>query len=86
MQVCLLISLFFIILFFVFSGATPAAYGGSQAKGQIGAVAASLSHSSQQCRILNQPEWGQGSNLQPHGSKLDSLTTELWRELLTAIF
>ena len=31
--------------FLVFFRATPAAYGGSQAKGQIGAVAASLHHS-----------------------------------------
>ena len=31
--------------FSFFGGATPAAYGGSQARGQIGAVAASLCHS-----------------------------------------
>ena len=31
--------------FFVFSRATPMAYGGSQARGPIGAVAASLHHS-----------------------------------------
>ena len=29
------------------------AYGGSQARGEIGAVAAGLHHSSQQCRIVN---------------------------------
>ena len=32
---------------------TPAAYGGSQARGVIGAAAAGLHHSSQQLRILN---------------------------------
>jgi len=31
-------------LFFFFLRATPTAYGGSQARGQIGAVAASLHH------------------------------------------
>ena len=31
--------------FYFLGGATPAAYGGSQAKGQIGAVAAGLCHS-----------------------------------------
>ena len=37
----------FIILFFVFClfRATPAAYGGSQPRGRIGAVAAGLHHS-----------------------------------------
>ena len=39
--------------FFVFSGAAPAAYGGSQAKGLIGVVAAGLRHSSQRRQILN---------------------------------
>ena len=29
------------------------AYGGSQARGQIGVAAADLHHSSQQCQILN---------------------------------
>ena len=43
--------LFFFCLFF---RATPAAYGGgSQARDQIRAVAASLHHSSQPCRALN---------------------------------
>ena len=42
-------------LFFVFGlfRATPPAYGSSQATGWIGAVAASLHHSSWQCWILN---------------------------------
>ena len=47
-----------ILFYFIFclsasSRAAPAAYGGSQARGQIGAVAASLHHSSQPRRILN---------------------------------
>ena len=42
----------FVCLFFIFRAA-PAAYGGSQAKGHIGATAASLHLSSQQHRILN---------------------------------
>ena len=67
---------------FAFSGAAPAAYGGSQVRGRIGAVAAGLHpatatwdpnhicdlhHSSRQGQILN-TEQGQGSNPQPHGS------------------
>ena len=36
---------FFFFCLFAFSRATPAAYGGSQARGLIGAVAASLSQS-----------------------------------------
>ena len=58
----------FFFCLFVFSRATPTAFGGSQARGLIGAVAAiyakgaatlnpshvcDLHHSSQQCRILN---------------------------------
>ena len=35
----------FIYLFIIFSRAAPAAYGGLQARGPIGAVAASLCHS-----------------------------------------
>ena len=35
----------FIIIVIVFSRAPPTAYGGSQARGLIGAVAASLHHS-----------------------------------------
>ena len=38
---------------FIFFRATPIAYGGSQARGQARAVAASLHPSSQQCWILN---------------------------------
>ena len=37
--------LFFFFFFFVFSRAAPAAYGGSQARGQIGAVAAGICQS-----------------------------------------
>ena len=36
---------FFLSFFFAISGAAPAAYGGSQARGQIRAVAAGLHHS-----------------------------------------
>ena len=65
-----------------FWGGTPAAYGGSQARGQITAVAASLHHShsntisdqhlqpTPQLRATPEPqptEQGQGSNLHPHG-------------------
>ena len=47
---CLSLSLSFVIdfVFFLFSllfRATPTAYGGSQARGQIGAIAAGLHHS-----------------------------------------
>ena len=47
--------LFFVVVVVVvaISWAAPAAYGGSQARGLIGAVAASLHHSSQQRWILN---------------------------------
>ena len=41
------------IYLFIFSRAAPTACGGSQARGQIGAAAAGLHHSSQQRRILN---------------------------------
>ena len=76
------LSSFFFFLFAI-SWATPEAYGGLQARGQIGAVAASLcqSHSNggsephlkptQQFMGTLDPqpiEQGQGSNLQPHGS------------------
>ena len=65
--------------FFAISWATPAAYGGSQARGLIGAVAAGLhqSHSNAGSEPHLQPtpqltatatEQGQGLNSQPHGS------------------
>ena len=44
---------FFVFLFFCLFRAALVAYGGSQARGQIGAVADGLHHSSGQCRILN---------------------------------
>ena len=44
---------FCLFVFFVFSRATPTAYGGPQAGGLIGAVATGLHHSSQQRWILN---------------------------------
>ena len=46
----LLQSSFFFFCLFVFSGATPVAYGGSHARGPIGAVVASLHHSHSKAR------------------------------------
>ena len=86
--------LFFVFCFCLFR-ATPAVYGGSQARVQMRAVADNLhqSHSNagskprlrptpqpRQCRILTKR--GQGSNPQPHGPQSDSLATEPRRELL----
>ena len=77
------------------------AYGGSQARGLIGAVAAGLrhSHSNARSKPSLQPtpqltatpdpsptERDQGMNLQPHGSYSDSLTTAPRQELLTYPF
>ena len=42
-----------LFFFFLLFRAAPAAYGGYQARGQIGAGATSLHHSSEQCWILN---------------------------------
>ena len=56
------------VFVFAFSRASPVAYGGSHARGLIGAVVTGLHHSSRQYRILNPMEQGQGSNPQPHGS------------------
>ena len=73
----------FIYLFFAISWAAPAAHGGSQARGPIGAVATGLRQSHSNVRSEPhlwptpqltatpdpQPtEQGHGSNLQPHGS------------------
>ena len=44
---------FLIHLFILLFRSTPAAYGGSQARGQIGAATANLHHSSRQRWILN---------------------------------
>ena len=69
--------------FFFFFRATPAAHGGSQARGRIRAAAAGLQlrHSNTRFEPCLQPtpeltatpdplptEWGQGLNLKPHGS------------------
>ena len=72
---------FFVFCLFVFSRAAPTSYGGSQARGLIRAIAASLrqSHSNAiskqhlqptpQLRATLEPtERSQGSNLQLHGS------------------
>ena len=77
--------LFFVFVFFAISWAAPAAYGGSQARGQIWAVAAGLCHIHSNARSLT--HWAsQGSNSQPPGSYSDSLTTEPWRELPVMVF
>ena len=92
---CIMLTIFFSFLFFFvflpFPWAAPAAYGGSQARGLIRAVAASLHHSHSNTGSTTpqltatpdrQPtEQGQGTNLQPHGSSSDSLTTAPRREL-----
>ena len=71
------------ICFFAISWSAPMAYGGSQARGPIGAVAAGLrqNHSNEGSEPRLQPtpqltakpdrqptEQGQGPNPQPHGS------------------
>ena len=43
----------FLFCFFCLFRAIPVAYGGSQARGRIGATVTGLHHSSQQCWILN---------------------------------
>ena len=83
MYMCIFLSLFSVTRFFffsrlfVFSSATPMAYGGSQARGLIGAIATGLrqSHSNlgSEPGLTAMPdpqptERGHGSNLQPHGS------------------
>ena len=79
---------FFISLFLCLFRAIPAAYGGSQARGWIGAVAAGLHHRhsnagsephlwpTPQLTPMPDPqptERGQGSNLRPHGCQSDLL-------------
>ena len=49
----LFLFLFIFCLFLLFLWAATTAYGGSQARGRIGAVTTVLHHSSQQCWILN---------------------------------
>ena len=100
------INLKFIYLFiycclFAFSRAAPLAYGGSQARGSIGAIATVLHHShnntgselhlrpTPQLTTTRDPrltEQGQGSNPQPHGSESESLTTVPPRKLLNLKF
>ena len=94
----------FFLLFFLFSfffqGCTTA-YGGSQARGQIKTVAASLHHShskagSELClrptpHLMATPdpqptERGQGLNPQPHGYYVGLLTTESQWELPDPVF
>ena len=84
MYLLLFYFLFYLFIhLFIFSRATPAAYGGSQARILIGAIAAGLRHShsnvgSEPClqptpQLMATPdhqttEQGQGSNPQHHGS------------------
>ena len=76
----------FIFVFLPFSWAAPLASGGSQARGQIGAVASGLRQSRSNAGSEPWPtERGQGSNPQPHGSSLDSFTTEPRWELPTGL-
>ena len=92
------ISVFVFLVFFSFSRAAPAAYGDSQARGQIRAIAADPRHSHSnsgfELHLRSTPqltatldprptEQGQGSNPQPPGSSSDSLTTAPRRELHT---
>ena len=42
----------FLFLFFFLGGGIPAAYGGSQARGRIRAVAAGLPHSHLLCKVM----------------------------------
>ena len=86
--------------FFCLFRTVPIAYGGSQARGWIGAVVTGLCHShsntdpscvcdlrhsSQQCWIPNPTEQDQGSNPGPHGYQSSLLTTELQQELLECL-
>ena len=96
---CLFLFLFYFICFCLsaLSRAAPAAHGGSQARGQIKALATGLrqSHSNLGSEPRLQPtpqltatldpqptEHSQGSNPQPHGPQSGPLTTEPRREHL----
>ena len=76
---------FYFLLIFCLLRATPTAYGDSQSKGPIRAVATSLHHSHSKAKppsttytmLMAMPdplpiEGGQGSNLYPHGYQLGS--------------
>ena len=80
--VCLFVSFF---LSFLLSTSALVAYGGSQARGQIGATAVGPSHSNTGSKPCPQPipqltpmlgpystDWTQGLNPKPHGYLLDS--------------
>ena len=79
----MVLSIYLFLSFFAISWAAPIAYGGSQARGRIGAIATGLrqSHSNVGSEPRLQPtpqlmatldpqptEQGQESNPQPHGS------------------
>ena len=51
----MLIPDFFVVVFFL--RATPAAYGGSQARGPIGTVATGLQHSNSHSDTRSEPHW-----------------------------
>ena len=92
---------YLLTVFLPFSRAAPTAYGGSQARGLIWAVATGLcqNHSivGSEPSLLPTPqltatpdpqpiEQGQGLNPQPHGSWSDLLTTEPWWKHSGAFF
>ena len=78
--VCFFVFCLFVCLFFLVFRATPRAYGGSQARGQLEAVAVGLRHSHSNARSEPVPatpqlmatldpqptEEGRGLNLRPH--------------------
>ena len=88
---------YYLFSLFALSRAASAAYGGSQARGPVGAIATGLHHShssvGSELRLRPTPqltatpdpqstERDWGSNPQPDGSQLDSLNTAPQRELL----
>ena len=92
---------FFFFLFFLAFRVTPSTYGGSQARGRNGAVAAAYARATAmldlsrifdlhpslwQCWILNPLSEARDKNPKPHGSWSDLLTTEPRRELLRRDF
>ena len=91
----------YLFIYLAFFRATPAAYGGFQARGLIGAVAASLhqSHSNSGSEPHLRPtpqvtatldpsptEQGQGSNPPPRGSSSDSFLLRHDRNAIILIF
>ena len=67
----------FLSFFFVFSRAVPVAYGGSQARGLIGAVAAGLCHSHvrSELRLWPTPQLMATSNPLTYGARIEPATS-----------